>query len=166
MTLQCRMKAPHQCIITDNFGRRDEKQVMKPILINSLYESSNYMEHVTINYVCLWYLLAWLILPKGCFRFWFQIDIASKEVQMGGQMPSMRFHCHSMVTIVYNTPAQLNVTNKPDKEGTLMFTTKFSTLPSYSLKQLPSSGSYQQGRSIRMAHNHTKKNFRGNLSGA
>lgn len=85
---------------------------------------------------------------------------------MGGQIPSMRFHCHSIVTIVYNTPAQLNVTNKPDKEGTLMFTTQFSTLPSYSLKQLPSSGSYWQGRSIRLAHNHTEKNFRGNLSGA
>lgn len=135
---------------------------------HSLYESSNYMKRVTINYVCLWYLLAWLILPKGCFRFWFQIDIASKKVQIEGQTPSMRFHCRSIVTIVYNTPAQLNVTNKPDKEGTLilMFTTKFSTLPSYSLNQLPSSGSYWQGRSIQLAHNHTEKNFRGNLSGA
>lgn len=74
-----------------------------------------------------------------------------------------RFHCHFGHTLVYNSRAQLNLTNKPDKDGTLMFTTKFSTLPSYSLKQLPSSASYRQGKSIWMAHT-TTENFSGNLS--
>lgn len=48
-------------------------------------------------------------------------------------MQSRRVHCHSLITVRYNTPAQLNVTNRFDKEGTLMLA-KFFTLPSYSLK--------------------------------
>lgn len=52
---------------TDWAEETRNNQVIHPILINTVYmnQAITWPVLLTVNYMCLWYLSVWLILPKG-----------------------------------------------------------------------------------------------------